>query len=112
MSAAPWRDEKDDEGDVEEDDEGDVDDDPEVTEIDPPAGMTCHDFNKDELLVGDVVRVRATGTVMVVGSIVYLGFEDREAANDFSEPGFMVSPNENGTDLVNAGGCEKIKNVS
>merc|ERR1719436_861326 len=108
MSAAPGRDEKDDEVDVEEeDDEGDVDEYPEVTEIDPPAGMTCHDFNKVELVVGDKVRVRATGTVIVVGSIVYFGFEDREAANVFSEPGFMVSPNENGTGLINAGGCEK-----
>ena len=90
-------------------DSGDEDDNyPDVTEIDPPAGMTCQDFNNEEVVLGDMVRNRWTGTIMKVESIVYEGFEDRRLANDFAEPGFMLSPNECGMDCVNAGECEKI----
>ena len=91
--------------------EGDVDEYPEVTRIDPPAGIMCHDINNEVVNVGDIVRVgpnRRVNRYMKVESIVYLGFEDRQAATRFSEPGFMLSPNESDMDLVNAGDCEKI----
>ena len=87
--------------------EGDVDDYPDVIEIDPPAGMTCHDFNNKEVVVGDIVRVRGLGKIMTLEAIVYEGFEDRRFANEFSEPGFLLSPSD-GTGLVHAGDCEKI----
>ena len=88
--------------------EGDVDDEyPEVTSIDPPAGIICHDINNEVVNVGDIVRV-GPNRYMKVESIVYEGFEDRQAATRFSEPGFMLSPNEDGMDLVNAVDCEKI----
>ena len=58
-------------------------------------------------MVGDTVRVQATGIIMTVRKIVYLGFEDRLTANGMSEPRFMLSPKADGTDLVNATDCEK-----
>jgi hypothetical protein len=88
-------------------DEEDVDDYPEVVQIDPPAGMNCHDFNNRELVEGDIVRVLATGALLTVERIVYEGFEDRRLADQFSEPGFQLSPSD-GTGLVNAGDCEKV----
>ena len=76
--------------------------------------MTCQDFNNEVLVVGDIVRTGGTfrNRYLKVESIVYMGFDYRWAAALLSEPGFMLSmlsPNEQyGTDLVNAGDCEKI----
>lgn len=81
-----------------------------IVDIDPPADTICVDRNKNTLEVGNMVRVCATGTVMKVQSIVYLGFEDRSLVEEFNEPGFMISPNENGSELVNAGDVVIIYN--
>ena len=80
---------------------------PEVAQLDePPDGLVCTDRCRNEVHVGDRVRVLATGSVVEVKHVVYIGFEDRELAKTFSEPGFMVSPMDNGCDLVHAADCE------
>ena len=45
---------------------------------------------------------------MKVRSIVYFGFKDRSLAEEFDEPGFMISPNDEGTDCVNAPDVELV----
>ena len=41
-------------------------------------------------------------------NIVYLGFENREDAVRFSEPGFLISPHEEAIALFNASECIKV----
>jgi hypothetical protein len=88
---------------------GDADEYPEVTEIDPPEGAECRDRNGDAICVGDhVVCTAATTQEFEVKNIVYFGFETREDAVRFSEPGFLISPHEEGYDLVHASDCVKV----
>ena len=82
---------------------------PEVLEIDPPEGVECLDSNGNAISIGDrVVVTAATNPAFEVKSIVYEGFENREDAARFSEPGFLVSPHEEGYDLVHASECVKV----
>ena len=82
---------------------------PEVIEIDPPDGAECLDCNGNTISIGDRVFVTpATNPEFEVKSIVYEGFENSEDAARFSEPGFLVSPHEEGYDRVHASECVKI----
>lgn len=88
-----------------------------LEEIDLPAinlaepAPTGHDGV--EISVDDRVRVLATGDIFRVDGIVYLGYVNREVAEQFAEPGWMLN---DATDqdhgrggLVHAGDCVKIE---
>jgi hypothetical protein len=63
-----------------------------------------------EISVGDRVRVVATGDIFRVDDNFYLGYVNREVAEEFNEPGWMLNcaDQDHGGQLVNAGDCVKI----
>lgn len=72
----------------------------------PPPGAQCVDGEGNPIAVGD--SVEACGEVFEVKSIIYDGFEDRAAAEMWDDLGFLVSPNDEGYDCVNAEDCVKV----
>lgn len=84
---------------------------PELVEIEPPDGVDCTDIDGNVVEIGDRVEMVLTGRIFHVGEIMYIGYEDREDAKMWDEPGFVLDDEErNGYN--NASECRKIAEES
>lgn len=84
---------------------------PELVEIEPPDGVDCTDIDGNVVEIGDRVEMVLTGRIFHVGEIMYIGYEDREDAEMWDEPGFVLDDEErNGYN--NASECRKIAEES